>query len=217
MGLLRGIIFYTRFIYLLSLRFDDTMPSQICKRPLFSGISFFALIFFSLVSLLLVMSSYVSGQDLTGGTCTVPYSDGQYGISMNYPSHFFNTGPDTTLQPPAWIASFAYQYGQGTAFLNRYNSLGNLEIDTNARIEVSKQAHPDNVRVDIPRDATLAGFPAQQFEYTYTAPNGDVWVSYTALTTREGNIYEYTFLAPASTFNSFLNDIRCMTDSLQVR
>jgi hypothetical protein len=213
----KRIVFYIRFKYLISLRFDDIMSSQICKHPLFRGISFFALIFFSLLSLLsllsLVMPSYVSGQ----GTCDVPYSDMQYGIAMNYPSHFLNTGPDTTLQPPAWIASFAYQYGQGTAFLNRYNSLGNLEVDTNARIDDSKRVHPDNVPVNIPRNATLAGFPGQQFEYTYTAPNGEVWVSYTVLMTREGSIYEYNFLAPATTFNSFLNDIKCMTDSLQVR
>lgn len=188
------------------------MSRRICKYVFFTGISFFVLVLFSLV-----MPSYVSGQDFTGDTCSVPYSDGQNGISMNYPSYFFNTGPDTTLQPPAWIASFSFQDGQGTAFLNRYNSLGDLEVDTNAAIEASNLVHPGNVRVDIPRDATLAGFPAQQFEYIYTNPNGEVWVSYTALTTRGGAVYEYTFLAPRDNFDSFLNDIRCMTNSLQIR
>jgi hypothetical protein len=188
------------------------MSSEICKHLLFTGISFFVLLFFSLV-----MPSYVSGQDLTSGTCSVPYFDKDYGIAMNYPSYFFNTGPDTELQPPAWIASFSFQNGQGTAFLNRYNSFGNLEVDTDARIEASNQVHPGNVRVDIPRDATLAGFPAQQFEYVYANPNGGEWVSYTVMTTRGGQVYEYTFLAPVHDFDFFLNDIMCMTNSLQIR
>jgi len=195
------------------------MSIQIWKQTFFNKISLFGLIFFSLLSLVpLALPNFINAQDSTGGKCNVPYSDDQYGISMSYPSHFFNTGPDTTSKPPAWIASFAYQYGQGSAFLNRYNSLGNLVVDTNSRIDDSKRAHPDYVPVDnIPRNASLGGFPAQQFEYTYTAPNGDVWVSYTVILTREHNIYEYSFSAPESTFKSFLNDIKCMTDSFKVR
>jgi hypothetical protein len=189
------------------------MSSRISKHLLFTGISFFVILFFSLV-----MPSYVNGQDLTGGTCSVPYSDGQYGIFMNYPSHFFNTGADTTLQPPAWIASFSYQDGQGTAFLNRYDSLGDLDLDTDVRIETSNRVHPDNVVVDIPRNAFLADLPAKQFEYVYTNPNdGQVWVSYTALTVKGGEVYEYTFLAPREKFDFFINDITCMTNSLRIR
>ncbi len=102
---------------------------------------------------------------------------------MLYPSQFFDTGPDNLSQVPAWFASFAYKYGQGSAFLDAQRSLGSLDLDMQNKKVVTNQVHPENTPVNFPTDVTLPSMPgrqAQQYEYTYTS-NGDLWVSYTVL------------------------------------
>jgi hypothetical protein len=198
------------------------MLNRVKKHILHNEISFFFLIFVSLF--FLFVSNYVMAQGATHGECRMPYSD-TYGlsrISMLYPSQFSNSGRDTSSQVSAWFASFAYQYGQGSAFLDAKPSYGSLDLAMQNKKDVVNQLHPDNVPVNIPTYVTLPSMPeqqAQQYEYLYTSVNGDMWVSYSVLflNQRGNTVYEYNFLAPYSSFSGFLDDISCMTDSLQVQ